>query len=157
MPLKSILSAFDSVIRSSNFHLCIFTYIYYDVLLLIHSSGVFMHTSSFWTALINITGLCLLLQVIAHIKLLLGSQSTILGSQSTIQGQINYALHLLWSKKHYCLLMSSPGLSTPLQLNHETLLKTQLVEWKFFSLWAPGSLWNLITSDVQFLATCCYL
>lgn len=51
-PLKSLSAAFDSVISSSTFHLCVFTYMYYDVLLLIRSPGVFTHTSNFWTALL---------------------------------------------------------------------------------------------------------
>lgn len=33
MPLKSLLAAFYAVISSSKFHLCVFTYIYYDVLI----------------------------------------------------------------------------------------------------------------------------
>jgi len=44
--LKSLLAAFDSVISSSKFHLYVFTYIYYDVLLFICSPGVFTHTSN---------------------------------------------------------------------------------------------------------------
>lgn len=49
MPLKSLLAAFYAVISSLEFNLCVFTYIYYDVL--IRSPGVFMYASNVWTAL----------------------------------------------------------------------------------------------------------